>query len=127
MTDRAAERAITQLDVDSSAAFVNRLEVYDAAVPDSRSLHAPPCQQLVRNLFGHFGSPFNRNPRRPGDYPMRTTVAHVPRLAHIGHKARKILVIDYEIEDPLDRRVDVNRFLHLDRATVIADAQKTFH
>src|SRR5262245_22110577 len=87
MTDRAAERAITHLDVDPSAAFVSRLEVYGAAMPDSRSLHAPPRQQLVRNLFGHFGRPFNRNPRRPCDYPMRATVARGPRLAHVGHKA----------------------------------------
>src|SRR5262249_51519349 len=33
---------ITQLDMDSRAALMSRLEVYDAAVPDRRARHALP-------------------------------------------------------------------------------------
>src|SRR5215468_1311030 len=105
---------------------MSRLEVYDAAVTDRRAWHALPSQEFVANQFGDLSRPFNRQTGRPGDGPMRTAIACGPRLAHIGHKTRKVVVIGPEIEYLLDRSVDVDRLPHLDRATITAYAQEAF-
>src|SRR5262249_43310832 len=99
VTDRPGRRVITQLDMDSVAALMRRLEVYDAAVTDRRAWHALPSQEFVANQFGDLSRPFNRQAGRPGDGPMRTAIACGPRLAHIGHKTRKVVVIGPEIEN----------------------------
>src|SRR5437899_3290418 len=98
MADRPADRVVAHLDMDSRAALMNRLEMYDAAVLDRRAGQALPRQQLVGNVLGDLSRPFNRQARRPGDYPMRTAIARGPRLAHFGHKPRKVPVIGPEIE-----------------------------
>src|SRR5262245_2167840 len=108
MADRPADRVIAHLDMDSRAALLNPLEMYDASVPDRRAGQTLPRQQLVRYLSSDLSRPFNQQTRRPGDYPMRTAIARGPRLAHVGHKPRKVPVIGPEIEDLLDRRVDVD-------------------
>src|SRR5262245_42524837 len=92
MADRPADRVIAHLDMDSRAALLNRLEMYDAAVPDRRAGQTLPRQQLVRDLLSYLGRPFNRQARRAGDDPMRPSVARGPRLAHVGHKSRKVPV-----------------------------------
>src|SRR5262245_5102718 len=70
MADRPADRVVAHLDMDSRAALVNRLEMYDAAMPDRRAGQTLPRQQLVRDLLSNLSRPFNRQTRRPGDYPM---------------------------------------------------------
>src|SRR5262249_58993226 len=112
---------------DSGAALLNRLEVDDAAAPDRRAGQTLPRQQLVRALSSDLSRPFNRQTRRPGDYPMRTAIARGPRLAHVSHKPRKVPVIGPEIEDLLDRRVDVDRLQHFDRLAVVTDTEKGSH
>src|SRR5262245_41201248 len=69
MTDCPADRVIAHLDMDSRAALMNRLEMYDAAVIDRRAWQTLPCQQPVRDLSSDLGRPFDRQPPRAGDYP----------------------------------------------------------
>src|SRR5262245_25609741 len=127
MTDRPAYGVIAHLDMNSRAALMNRLEMYDAAMAYRRARQTIPCQQLVRDLLSDLSGPFNRQARRPGDYPMRTAITRGPRLAHVGHEPRKVPVIGPETEDLLDRRVDIDRLLHLDRSAVATNAEKGFY
>src|SRR5215813_3083187 len=103
MADRPADRVIAHLDMDSRAALMNRLEMYDSAVPDRRAWQALPRHQLVLGQPSDLSRPFNRQPRRPGDNPMRSSLANGLRLAHPGHKPRKVPMVGPEIEDLLDR------------------------
>src|SRR5262245_49833078 len=49
---------------------------------------------------------------------MRTAVTHGDHLTYPGHEAWKVLVIGPEIEDALDWRIDIDRLLYVDPATV---------
>src|SRR5919198_3332579 len=91
---------------------------------DRRTGDRPPCQQFVRHHFGNLRCPFDRHSCRSGYEPTRTAVTHWDHLTYPGHEARKILVIGPEIEDALDRRIDIYRLLHSDRATVAAYADQ---
>src|SRR5919108_192232 len=91
---------------------------------DRRTRDRPPGQQFVRHHFGNLRCPFDRHSSRSGDYPMRTAVTDWCYLTHPGHETRKVLVISPEIEDALDWRIDIDRLLHSDRATVSAYADQ---